>query len=177
MSAPPLPLGDPSALLVNNLFDALQRRIGSVMCLEFFAHLTESSLQSSRGLLDQIMQKLRSHIALLGEPLPAGGCDQAGIALTADIKGEMIIDALDGAGAYQVIEWRQTGRGIGQVQQGEILGVAVRVARQHVEDLPAQQVLRVDGRFAGGLLHQTVTLREGRPAVFLVFFLMSVTRA
>ena len=41
---------------------------------------------------------------------------------------------------------------------------------------PAQQVLHVDGRIAGGLLHQTVALREGRPAMFLVFLLVPVSQ-
>ncbi len=54
--------------------------------------------------------------------------------------------------------------------------MAIGVARQHIEDLPAQQVLHVDGRLAGGLLHQTVALREGRSAMFLIFLFVPVTQ-
>jgi hypothetical protein len=78
-----------SALLRDDPLDALQRRIGAVMCLECFPRRAEPILQSGCGLSSQITQKLRSHITSLGEGLPAGEHGRAGIAFAADIEGEV----------------------------------------------------------------------------------------
>ncbi len=105
-----------------------------------------------------------------------GPRDHAGVTFTADIKGEMVIDARNRARTDQIIERCQAGLSIGQMQQGKILGMAVRVARQDVEDLPAQQMPGIDRRIAGYILHQAVALGKGRPAELLIFLLMPVAQ-
>ena len=145
-------------------------------CLERFSLRADSLLQPICGLTYELSQKLRPYVARLGKRPPVGLSHHAGIAFAADVEGKVGIDALDGARAHQVIERRQAGCVIRPMQQGEVLGMAIGVARQDIEDLPAQQVLRVDGRLAGGLLHQTVALREGRSAMFLILLLVPVTQ-
>jgi len=54
--------------------------------------------------------------------------------------------------------------------------MAIRVAGQDIDDLPAQQVLRIDGGIRRGILQQLVAVGKGRAAVFLVFFLKPVSQ-
>ncbi len=86
-------------------------------------------------------------------PVPVRPREQAGIAFPPHVESDVLRDALEGTGAHQVIERRQTGRPIRAVHEGEILGVTVRVARQNIEDLPSKQMPRVEGGLAGGLPH------------------------
>lgn len=62
----PLPHLAMPALCGDHFFDALQRRIGAVACLEGFPYLLEPFLQSGHGFTYQITQKLRSQVARLG---------------------------------------------------------------------------------------------------------------
>ena len=54
--------------------------------------------------------------------------------------------------------------------------MAIRVAGQDIENLPAQQVLCINGGISRGILQQLVAGSEGRSAGFLVFSFMSVSQ-
>ena len=112
-------------------------------------------------------------VAPLGESVPIVGCDEAGMTLIAHVKGQLVVNAFDGAGADQIIKRGQAGLAVRPTQEGQVLGMSIGVPGQHIKYLPAEKVLRVNGRVAGGVLEQAVALIEGGPASVLVFFLMS----
>ena len=75
----------------------------------------ELFLQSGGALAHQPAQELWANITRSGERLPVGRGDDTWVALTADIQGEMGVDAHDGAGTHQVIEGRETRLGVVRV--------------------------------------------------------------
>lgn len=52
--------------------------------------------------------------------------------------------------------------------------MAIRVAGQDIEDLPAQQVLCINSGISRGILQQLVAVSKGRAAGILVFFFVPV---
>jgi hypothetical protein len=107
-------------------------------------------------------------LTLHGKCLPVVWRDHTRIAFTAGSGGDRVVAAFDGVGTQQVIERCQARRTIGYMQQGEITGRAIRDAGQHVENLPAQQVLHAEDRLARGRLQQMIIRCEGRPAAFII---------
>jgi hypothetical protein len=115
-----LPLHHIPAVLRDDPFDALQHRIGTEMCHEYFPHRGNPSLQHVCGLTDQIACELLPHMALHGNCLSASGHDYTGVAFTADIKGEMVFDAHDGTGTRHIIVKVSGGSSHMASQKGEV---------------------------------------------------------
>ena len=55
--------------------------------------------------------------------------------------------------------------------------MAIRVADQYIEDLPAQQLLRIDGGIRLGILQQPVAVRKAWTAGILIFFLKPIANS
>ena len=94
------------------------------------------------------------------------------MAFAADRHSQMGVDTRNGSRTDQIVEGRQPNRSVRKIQPGQVLRMAIRVARQHIKNLPAQQMLRIHGGIAADVLHQPVALGKGWTAELLIFFLI-----
>jgi hypothetical protein len=96
-------------LFCNHLLYSLQCWIVSINILEIDSYLFQAVQQVLSQTLHQTLQELWTNPTTLCLSFPVSQVDYAWISLTPYTQSQILVNACDRPGAYQVVEWGQPG--------------------------------------------------------------------